>query len=83
MIVYNNRYRGQFEYEKFAWNIFSLANMMNHIEKIEFQGTDTEFQTLKDINKDINDVFKTITDSNNISDRFYLLLIQAKEDSVL
>ena len=64
MIFYNNRYRGPFEYDKFALNILSFHNIINELETLELKGTKKEFNSLKEIKDNIDIFFEEYTKAN-------------------
>lgn len=77
MIHYNMRYRGAYEYDKFVLNILQYANEAN-----EFIGDITklqEFQTIKALYDEINDLYNKSTGPNGSSEKCYKQLIMFKE----
>ena len=46
MIIYNNRYRGPYEYDKFALNILSLHNMVEELKTYEFENTNENINSI-------------------------------------
>lgn len=76
MIVYNNRYRGPLEYEKFLLNILSLNNMVNILENYEISGTEEEVENIVSIYNEINALFNLYLGDNSISDRIYNNIIK-------
>lgn len=66
MILYNIRYRGPYEYDKFILNIFQLNNEIKRLQK-EFNDTSLSQLLLKQ--KELNDVFNELTKEDNELDR--------------
>lgn len=77
MIHYNMRYRGAYEYDKFVLNILQYANEANDfigdITKIQ------DYETLKVIYDEINDLYNKSTGENGLSQQCYRKLIMFKE----
>lgn len=76
MIIYNNRYRGPYEYDKFVLNILSLHNVLENLETVEIKGTVAQVNTLKAVSKEVNEVFETIRDT---SEKAFILAIKERE----
>ena len=72
MILYNIRYRGPYEYDKFILNIFQLNNEIKRLQK-EFNDTSLSQLLLKQ--KELNDIFNELTKEDNELDR----LLSTKE----
>jgi hypothetical protein len=66
MILYNIRYRGPYEYDKFILNIFQLNNEIKRLQK-EFNDTSLSQLLLKQ--KELNDIFNELTKEDNELDR--------------
>lgn len=66
MILYNIRYRGPYEYDKFTLNIFQLNNEIKRLQK-EFNDTSLSQLLLKQ--KELNDIFNELTKEDNELDR--------------
>ena len=80
MIFYNNRYRGPFEYDKFALNILSFHNIINELETLEIKGTKKEFNSLKEIKDDIDIFFEEYTKANGLRNKINLSILKEKEN---
>lgn len=79
MITYNHKYRGSFEYEKFALNILSFHNAINSLETIEIQGTNEEIATLMSMSNDIDNIFNSFTGKNGICEQSFLLGLKERK----
>lgn len=66
MILYNIRYRGPYEYDKFILNIFQLNNEIKRLQK-EFNDTSLSQLLLKQ--KELNDIFNELTKEDNELDK--------------
>lgn len=66
MILYNIRYRGPYEYDKFILNIFQLNNEIKRLQK-EFNDTSLSQLLLKQ--KELNNIFNELTKEDNELDR--------------
>ena len=73
MILYNMRYRGPFEYDKFVLNIFQIHN---EVKMLVRKFNENEEGNLLDIYKDINQIYKSLTDKD--SDGMKILLMEHK-----
>lgn len=71
MILYNMRYRGPFEYDKFVLNIFQISNEAKLLTK---KFNSNEIDSIKKICALINDKYEKLTQEN--SDSMKLLLIE-------
>ena len=80
MIFYNNRYRGPFEYDKFALNILSFHNIINELETLEIKGTKKEFNRLKEIKDNIDIFFEEYTKANGLRNKINLSILKEKEN---
>lgn len=75
MIVYNNRYRGPMEYDKFILNILQYSNEINMILKNEFYNSESQ-KTFKKMCEQLEALYQqTIKRSEELS----LLLTDFKE----
>ena len=73
MILYNMRYRGPFEYDKFVLNIFQIHN---EVKMLVRKFNENEEDNLLDIYKDINQIYESLTDKD--SDGMKILLMEHK-----
>ena len=73
MILYNIRYRGPFEYDKFVLNIFQIHN---EVKMLVRKFNENEEGNLLDIYKDINQIYESLTDKD--SDGMKILLMEHK-----
>ena len=73
MILYNMRYRGPFEYDKFVLNIFQIHN---EVKMLVRKFNENEEGNLLDIYKDINQIYESLTDKD--SDGIKILLMEHK-----
>lgn len=73
MILYNMRYRGPFEYDKFVLNIFQVANEAKSLVK---KFNSNELDSLKSLHNLINDKYEKLTQEE--SDGMKLLLTEYK-----
>lgn len=73
MILYNMRYRGPFEYDKFVLNIFQIHN---EVKMLVRKFNKNEEGNLIDIYKDINQIYESLTDKDN--DGMKILLMEHK-----
>lgn len=79
MIIYNNRYRGPHEYDKFALNILSFHNIVESIKTSEVDGIADDIMTLKSIQEDVNSAFDIYNKNNGLCESVYLLTIKERE----
>ena len=73
MILYNMRYRGPFEYDKFVLNIFQIHN---EVKMLVRKFNENEEGNLLDIYKDINQIYESLKDKD--SDGMKILLMEHK-----
>lgn len=73
MILYNMRYRGPFEYDKFVLNIFQIHN---EVKMLVRKFNENEEGNLLDIYKDINQIYESLTDKD--SNGMKILLMEHK-----
>lgn len=66
MILYNFRYRGPFEYDKFILNVFQLSNEIKRMNRhIDENGV----SNIVKIKEELDKIFNELTDiNNNLSD---------------
>ena len=70
MITYNMRYRGAYEYDKFALNIFQFLNLSNSIsDKINKEKKDNIVSYIEQLNEYISYLYGNDTTTNNIQDK--------------
>lgn len=79
MIMYNHRYRGQFEYDKFALNILSFHNIVTNLETLEIQGTNEEISSLLSIHDEVNKIFNDFTGNGGLCETSFLFSIKERE----
>lgn len=79
MITYNYKYRGEFEYEKFALNILSFHNIISNIKEIELEGSNGTVTTLRSIHNELNNFFDDITGNKGLFEKAFLSIIKGKE----
>lgn len=74
MIRYNMRYRGAFEYDKFALNILQYSNLINHLySDIE---NEESYLTLKEVIKELDLLF---INSEKTSENVYKKYIMTRK----
>lgn len=78
MIVYNNRFRGPHEYDKFALNILSFHNAVASLETHEVRGVADNFVTLKSIQADIDNAFSLFVGPDGICEKAYITAIKER-----
>lgn len=78
MISYNNRYRGQIEYEKMLINILQFSNMVNCISNKELMDSDSNLNNLKYIEEQLLNVLNELTENNGVSERIYMKTLMNK-----
>jgi len=64
MILYNYRYRGPYEYDKFIYNVFQIANETRIMEKKLLSG---EYKKLKDNVDELDEVLNKIVGTHEVS----------------
>lgn len=82
MIIYNNRYRGPFEYEKFLLNILSFHNIINEINTYENDNIIENFNSVISLKNDIEEIYNTFVGDNSISSSIYDFIVENKEGIV-
>ena len=70
MILYNMRYRGPFEYDKFVLNIFQIHN---EIRMLVRKFSENEEDNLIDVSKDIDQIYESLTNENNSGMKILLM----------
>lgn len=79
MITYNHKYRGEFEYEKFALNILSFHNIISNIKEIELEGSNGTVTTLKLMYDELNNFFNDMTGNKGFCEQTFLSILKGKE----
>lgn len=77
MIHYNMRYRGPYEYEKFILNVLQYSNNAYDFSS-EVNGLE-EYETLKEIQDNVTDLYNKSTGAYGTSEQCYKKLIMFKE----
>lgn len=77
MIHYNMRYRGPYEYEKFILNVLQYSNNAHDFSS-EVNGLE-EYETLKEIQDNVTDLYNKSTGAYSTSEQCYKKLIMFKE----
>ena len=77
MIHYNMRYRGPYEYEKFILNVLQYSNNAHDFSS-EVHGLE-EYETLKEIQDNVTDLYNKSTGAYGTSEQCYKKLIMFKE----
>ena len=77
MIHYNMRYRGPYEYEKFILNVLQYSNNAHDFSS-EVNGLE-EYETLKEIQDNVKDLYNKSTGAYGTSEQCYKKLIMFKE----
>ena len=70
MIFYNMRYRGPYELDKFNLNILNYVNYVNDYI-YDMNNTSDGYQTIKQLQDDINRVFENTVGDYQLSDQIY------------
>lgn len=60
MILYNMRYRGPYEYDKFALNVLQIHNALTLNEIHELKVNSEKKDSLEGIQKSINDLYDVL-----------------------
>ena len=76
MIIYNNRYRGPYEYDKFALNILSLHNMVEELKTYEFENTNENINSLINLYNDLNELFNSLCYKNSYDEIIYEIIMR-------
>ena len=75
MITYNMRYRGTYEYDKFALNILQFLNLSNSIlDKIDKEKKDNIVSYIERLNEYISYLYGNGTSTNNIQDKLSIYM---------
>ena len=77
MIHYNMRYRGPYEYDKFILNVLQYSNNAHDFSS-EVNGLE-EYETLKEIQDNVTDLYNKSTGAYGTSEQCYKKLIMFKE----
>lgn len=80
MITYNHKYRGEFEYEKFALNILSFHNIISNIKENEIDGSNGTLTTLKALCDELDVFFNDVTGNNGLFETAFLSILKGKEN---
>lgn len=79
MIVYNMRYRGPMEYDKFVLNYLQQHNEVNDIIYANFsKGLEKQAQGLAESVKKVNEAYDKYTSENGYSQRLFEHIITMK-----
>lgn len=70
MILYNMRYRGPFEYDKFVLNIFQIHNEVRMLVR---KFSENEEDNLIDVSKDIDQIYESLTNENSSGMKILLM----------
>lgn len=73
MIHYNMRYRGTYEYDKFALNILQLHN--EYIDFINDLDSDKEIDSFKELYDQVQLLFNNYNNENGLCENIYDTLI--------
>ena len=73
MILYNMRYRGPYEYDKFALNIMQFVN---ETKRLKGQLGDTTLAELKAMQKELIDIIDKETGEDSVGHNLLALRIQ-------
>ena len=75
MIVYNNRYRGPMEYDKFILNTLQYVNEVNMILKNEFYNSESQI-AFKQLCDNVDQIYQARI---NMSEELALKMIEMQE----
>lgn len=73
MILYNMRYRGPYEYDKFALNIMQFVN---ETKRLKGQLGDTTLAELKELQKQLEEIIDEETGEHSVGHELLALRIQ-------
>lgn len=73
MILYNMRYRGPYEYDKFALNIMQFAN---EVKRLQGDLGDTTLAELKKLQKELISIIDEETSENSTGSELLALRLQ-------
>ena len=76
MIIYNNRNREPYEYDKFALNILSLHNMVEELKTYEFENTNENINSLINLYNDLNELFNLLCYKNKKEEKIYEIIMR-------
>lgn len=68
MIIYNMRYRGPYEYDKFILNAFQLHN---EVQRLLGNITNDELKQLKDDSKKLDNIINSYAGENSMLENIY------------
>lgn len=81
MIVYNNRYRGPYEYEKFLLNILNIHNVVEKLSSFEVIGAEQEINSIKTLQEETDKMFQDfIAGKDSIQEKAFLLSIKKRKE---
>ena len=72
MIIYNFRYRGPYEYDKYVNNILQFYNEVRAVER-EITADNTDKRTIEKQVKELDDVIKSLTGENCCLQQLFLI----------
>ena len=79
VILYNYRYRGPYEYDKFVYNIFQIANETQRMEAQVLTGSELQLELLA---KELDEIIDQLTDVDSDLHSLYLYSLHYEERSV-
>ena len=79
VILYNYRYRGPYEYDKFVYNIFQIANETQRMEEKLINGSEKELDILLE---QLNEIIEKLTGPDSDLHSMYLHALHYEERSV-
>lgn len=65
MILYNMRYRGPYEYDKFVLNTLQISNAISLSETHELKSNELNKESLLTIESNINNIYKDFIGTDN------------------
>lgn len=78
MILYNFRYRGPYEYDKFILNYMQIHNEVHRIKRKSFPGEDVRYGALKEEADELDRIFQKEMLEEDLSDKLHLISIRTK-----
>ena len=72
MIIYNFRYRGPYEYDKYVNNILQFYNEVRFAEK-KLTESDNDQHTIKEQVEDLNDIIESLTGENCYLQQLFMI----------
>jgi hypothetical protein len=75
MILYNIRYRGPYEYEKFILNVFQTSN---EIKRISGELSDTNYKDLRQQLDQVNEYLNQVTGEDCIAQKVLMTRLQVQ-----